>query len=46
MCEICKNTLSRTYSHSRTREHKKKLFAHMNKKKELAIITYGYFKYN
>ena len=45
MCEICQNNVVRTYTHSRTREHKKKLFECMKKKKELAIKKYGYFKY-
>ena len=45
MCDLCKNNVSRTYAHSMTREHKKRLFAHMKKKKEIAIKKYGYFKY-
>ena len=45
MCEICQNNASRTYTHSRTREHKKLLLLRMKKKKELAIKTFGFFKY-
>ena len=45
MCEICQNNVSRTYAHSMTREHKKRLLVRMRKKKEIAIKKYGWFKY-
>lgn len=45
MCDLCQNKQSRTYGHSMTRDHKKRLFARMREKKEMAIKKYGWFKY-
>ena len=38
MCVICKDNSSRTYTHSRTSAHKKKLFAVMKAK-----LASGYY---
>ncbi|MEY3393469.1 MAG: hypothetical protein RL498_389 [Pseudomonadota bacterium] len=44
-CELCRNNMARTYSHSRTPTHKKMLFAKLLEKKKKAIEKYGYFKW-
>lgn len=45
MCDLCNNNVARSYTHSRTREHKKRLFECMKKKKQNSIKLLGYFKY-
>lgn len=40
MCEICKNTESRTYTHSRSPHHKKMLLALFKSKKEEYYLKY------
>ena len=45
MCEICKNDVPRTYTHSRTTHHKKLLMKLMKAKKADAILKYGYYKW-
>ena len=45
MCEICGNSVARTYKHIKSSEHTKKLFAVMRAKKTESIKKYGYYKY-
>ena len=45
MCDLCKNHVVRSYSHSRTSHHKKMLFKLMQKKKIQSIEKFGYFKW-
>lgn len=37
MCDLCKNDVQRTYAHSRTQEHKKRLFAVMKILKQKSL---------
>ena len=43
MCDLCKNQANRSYSHSRTPQHRKLLFKKMKEKKIKAIKKYGIF---
>jgi hypothetical protein len=43
-CELC-GSGNRSYTHSKSSYHKKKLFQIMKEKKQRAIDKYGYFKY-
>ena len=45
MCNLCNNSVARTYTHSRTRIHRKLLFAKMKKLKTQSVAKYGYFKW-
>jgi len=45
MCEVCGNSVVRTYKHIKSSEHTKKLFAVMRIKKTESIKKYGYYKY-
>lgn len=45
MCDLCNNDAPRTYTHSRTSQHKKLLRKLMKKKKADAIAKYGYYKW-
>ena len=43
MCDLCKNNLKRSYTHSITRQHKKLLLKKMKEKKTQSIAKYGFF---
>ena len=43
MCDLCNNSVPRTYIHSRTYIHKKLLFKKMKEIKAEAIAKYGYY---
>ncbi len=46
MCDLCGNSDSRTYGHSKTTQHKKHLIKLFKLKKELAEKQFGgYFRY-
>lgn len=44
-CQLCGSGV-RSYSHSRSSHHLKKLMKIMKEKKRIAIEKYGWFKYN
>ena len=46
MCDLCSNSDLRSYSHSRTNQHKKKLIQVFKEKKNIAEKQFGvYYQY-
>ena len=46
MCDLCKNQANRSYSHSRTPQHRKLLFKKMKELKQASIDKHGIFIWN